>query len=147
MKYDGSSWILVGNAGLSADIVAGPSIALDRSGTPYVAYANPSTPYGATVMKFDTSIHAGVKNISTAPPTLTISPNPNHGSFTLSINEPFVSLSNCTITITNILGEKVKEFTTTTNQQTQVQLAAPPGMYFITATTATQTTTSKIVVQ
>ena len=52
-----------------------------------------------------------------------------------------------TITVTNLLGEKVKELPTTTNQPTQMQMDSPAGIYFVTAITNNKTLTAKIVVQ
>ena len=49
-----------------------------------------------------------------------------------------------TITITNILGEKVKEFKATTNADTQVMLDAPAGIYFVTGVTDGGTLSGKI---
>ena len=46
-----------------------------------------------------------------------------------------------------MLGEKVKELTTTTNTDTQIQLDTPPGIYFILATTGNKSVNTKIVVE
>ena len=51
-----------------------------------------------------------------------------------------------TITITNILGEKVKEFKATTSADTQVTLDAPAGIYFVTGVTSGSTQTEKVEV-
>lgn len=53
MKYNGSSWVYVGKPGFSDSMTfGGPSIAIDRNGTPYVAF---SEEYSGkiTVMKHD----------------------------------------------------------------------------------------------
>ncbi|EKQ53620.1 MULTISPECIES: Ig-like domain-containing protein [unclassified Clostridium] len=55
-KYDGSNWVLVGSAGFSTGQAFYTSIAIDGSGTPYVAcqdYGNSDN--GATVMKYTDS--------------------------------------------------------------------------------------------
>ena len=53
MKFNGSSWELVGSAGFSAGYVEHISLALDASGTPYVAYSDIDNNSGkASVMKF-----------------------------------------------------------------------------------------------
>ena len=72
-------------------------------------------------------------------------PDPNHGSFTIRIS----SITNelVTISITNATGEKVKEFTTTTNTDAQMTFNGPPGNYFISAQTGNQKLTEKIVVE
>jgi hypothetical protein len=52
MKYDGSSWINVGNAGFSTGSVGDTSIAIDATGTPYVVYRDVINRHKATVMKY-----------------------------------------------------------------------------------------------
>ncbi len=55
MKFDGTSWIPVGQAGFSAQWSNGLSLAFSSDGTPYVAYTDSANNYKATVMKFDGS--------------------------------------------------------------------------------------------
>ena len=74
----------------------------------------------------------------------TLFPNPNHGSFTLNISSPIKE--DATIIITNMLGEKIKEITATTNTDAQIQLDSPPGIYFILAVTAHGRQNGKVVV-
>ena len=68
MKYDASAgnWVTVGTAGFSAGRVDLPSIAIDGSGVPYVAYRDGRVCCGnkATVMKYD----AGAGNWVTVGP-------------------------------------------------------------------------------
>ena len=54
-KYNGSSWVIVGGAGLSAGTVTYTTIAIDGSGTPYVAYQDGGNSNKATVMKYNGS--------------------------------------------------------------------------------------------
>ncbi len=144
MKYNGSSWADAGSPGFSPAQAIYVNIAIDTDNTPYVVYQDGSGG-PAKVEKLDTAIHTGIKNIDNPSLALTIFPNPTHNTFTLhlttQINEP------ATITITNILGEKVKQLTTTTNTDIQIQLNTPPGVYFILATTKKETITSKIVIE
>jgi hypothetical protein len=51
MKYTGSAWVLVGQAGFSSGD-ASPFLALDSSNTPYVAYSDGANGGKATVMKY-----------------------------------------------------------------------------------------------
>src|SRR5207248_2304740 len=60
MKFDGSSWIMVGSAGFSAGGASYTTIAFDGSGTPYVVYQDGGNSNGATVMKFNGSSWVGV---------------------------------------------------------------------------------------
>ena len=55
MKYNGSSWIMVGSPGFSAGEVFFTTIAINTSGTPYVAYQDVGNSNKATVMKFNGS--------------------------------------------------------------------------------------------
>ena len=51
MKFDGSNWVTVGDPNFTITDVFSTSIAIDTSGTPYVAYSNYDGP--ATVMKYN----------------------------------------------------------------------------------------------
>ena len=53
MKFDGTNWVNVGNPGFSAGGIYEPSISIDSSSIPYVAYVDDANNYKATVMKFD----------------------------------------------------------------------------------------------
>ncbi|MEN6490285.1 MAG: hypothetical protein ABFD66_15635, partial [Smithella sp.] len=47
------TWTTVGSAGFSTGVAANPSMALDSSGAPYVAYIDSSNSLKATVMKYN----------------------------------------------------------------------------------------------
>jgi hypothetical protein len=49
MKYNGTSWVEVGDAGFSAGSVSLTILALDSDDTPYVAYKDPD----ATMMRYE----------------------------------------------------------------------------------------------
>jgi hypothetical protein len=87
----------------------------------------------------------GVKNITNITSSLLAIPNPNAGSFTLTLSSP--NNEPAQITITNTLGRKVKEFTTTTNKETDVQLDVAPGVYFISGVANSGNVSGKIVVE
>jgi len=53
MKYNGSNWVNVGNTCFSAGSTIWNSIALDSSGTPYVAYVDMAYNNKVTVMKYN----------------------------------------------------------------------------------------------
>jgi len=99
----------------------------------YTIYINPHPPCPSAVVA-----------IPAPSEGLTIFPNPNDGALTLSVTTP--TNEQATITITNILGEKIKQFTTTTNVATQVKMEMPEGVYFISATTASGRWNEKVVV-
>ena len=62
--------------------------------------------------------------------TLNINPNPNRGFFTVTFTSG--SSEKAELTITNVLGERVKTLTIFSNHEICIQLDAAPGLYFIT---------------
>lgn len=76
---------------------------------------------------------------------LQVLPNPNNGSFAVTLTaanpEPVA------IKITDVLGHTIQQLAATTNQPVNIQLSAPPGVYFITATTAHGVWSSKVIVR
>jgi hypothetical protein len=55
MKYNGSSWEVVGSPGFSDGEARYTSLAIDNDGTPYVAYSDQNQNRRATVMKWNGS--------------------------------------------------------------------------------------------
>ncbi len=53
MKFDGTSWMNVGDAGISAGSVDSISITTDQNGTPYIAFRDNGNDGKATVMRFN----------------------------------------------------------------------------------------------
>jgi len=129
------------NATISGGIVSGISAGAD---TIRYVVSNSCGTDTATHPVFVTRCTEEVTNINTTITTLSIFPNPNDGTFTLSVISP--TNEQASITIINILGEKVKQFTTTTNVATQVKMDMPEGVYFIAATTASGRWNEKVVV-
>jgi hypothetical protein len=74
---------------------------------------------------------------------LSIFPDPNAGAFTVKVSS--VNNEPATIVITNMVGQKVKELTGTTNTNIAVRLSQPAGVYFISATTAAGVVSGKVV--
>ena len=62
MKFDGTSWVNVGNAGFSIGKVWYLSFEFSPSGEPYLAYQDWANSYKATVMKFDGTNWVNVGN-------------------------------------------------------------------------------------
>lgn len=65
---------------------------------------------------------------------LNVYPNPNNGEFTINLMSAVAE--DVTVTITNIVGEKVRELNIATNKRFDVKLEQPAGMYLVTAITA-----------
>ena len=86
----------------------------------------------------------GINGNSYSNDWLFIVPNPNLGTFTVRLTS--VVNEEMEITVTNMVGEKVKEFQSVTNIPASVQMNVPAGIYFLTAKTSHGITTSKIVV-
>ncbi len=145
VKFDGTTWNFIGTA-ISRANVWYTSMALNKNGIPYVTFADAGIGQKASVMKLhDTTSTTLVKNATVPAPTLTLFPNPNNGTFSIHINAPVKE--SATVIITNMLGEKVKEFITTTNKVTQQHVDAPPGTYSISARTKDGEVTGKIVIE
>ena len=93
------------------------------------------------------SCAAGVENTTQAitGTELTVFPNPNTGMFTINllsdIDEPVK------IVVTNMVGEKVKEIMSATNQKNEVQLNTTPGIYLIYVSGDHTRSVAKVVIE
>jgi Secretion system C-terminal sorting domain len=69
MKFDGTNWVNVGNAGFSPDTAKSTSLAINSSGEPYVVYEDYGNSEKATVMKFDGTnwVNVGNEGFSEGP--------------------------------------------------------------------------------
>ena len=76
---------------------------------------------------------------------LSVFPNPGNGLITVSISSPVKE--DVIVVVTNMLGEGVKLFTVSTNAEIELQLNAPPGIYFLSAVTKSKTLSAKILVE
>jgi len=76
--------------------------------------------------------------------SLNVYPNPNQGQFILYLNSG--TSEQAPVTITNVVGEKVKELTIPTNTSVNIKLDQPAGIYFISAQTASSKYTTKITI-
>jgi hypothetical protein len=143
MGYDGSGWSVVGKSGCSVGNVNFTSIAIDRDNTPYISFVDGGVSNKAIVMKLETV--TGIKTINKSlVPGLSVYPNPTQGSFTINLSSP--TNETAQITITNMLGQTVKEFRIVTNKETEVQTDAPPGIYFLQAATSNGLLTQKLII-
>lgn len=125
---------------VSAGIITGVSAGPDT-----ISYTVTNT-CGTAVATYVVTVKgctAAVSNIN-ANEAIKIYPNPNDGTFTLS----FSSIINeeAHITITNMVGEKIKEMTTTTNTPLNIQLDAPAGVYFLSVNTSEGRYNTKVIV-
>ena len=85
-----------------------------------------------------------VQQVVAVPAEATVTPNPNKGTFMLTL--PSASGKDAQVTITNTLGRKVKTLTAATNRAVEVQLSVPAGIYYLSAITGAEHYTARIVV-
>lgn len=88
---------------------------------------------------------AGVQNTASAALSVSAYPDPNNGNFILKVSSP--TSRNVEVVITNLLGEKIKEINASTNQETEIKLDVPPGIYFLTALTEAGKQVHKVIIQ
>ena len=73
---------------------------------------------------------------------LKVFPNPNSGTFTMSLVSD--NTEEVHVVITNIVGQKVSEFITVTNKPVDIKLNAATGIYLLSATTSHGKYVSKV---
>jgi hypothetical protein len=88
------------------------------------------------------SLPSSLQGTSKDTKNMSVVPNPTNGTF--SINMESDVTVNAFVTITNVVGEKVKELNMTTNKATEVKLDVPNGIYFINARTVNGDYSSKL---
>jgi sugar lactone lactonase YvrE len=89
--------------------------------------------------------NVGVKNIANPAQELQIWPQPNSGVFSMFLSSDLTQPLQ--IIITNLIGQEIKESSSITNNQIEIQLSVPAGMYFITTVTAQKMQTAKLMVR
>ncbi|MCD6011391.1 MAG: inlJ 1 [Flavipsychrobacter sp.] len=100
--------------------------------------------YPITILSHaDCLVHIGEQPAQ--PAILSVYPNPNNGIFTVNVSA--ARTEEVTITITNTLGQPVKEYTVATNTQKQLQLNTPAGIYFISANSKEGKMMKKMIVE
>ncbi|HKR03257.1 MAG TPA: right-handed parallel beta-helix repeat-containing protein [Bacteroidia bacterium] len=89
-------------------------------------------------------VPVGIDFIASEENKIIVYPNPNQGSFLIDIS----SLSNLKthLTITNLIGEKIKDINLTSGK-TELKLEQPAGLYFVTLSTEREIYTTKIIIQ
>ena len=75
--------------------------------------------------------------------TVNVYPNPGNGNFTLLFSSP--ADEQVTVTITNLAGEKAKEFIATSNKPEEINIIKS-GIYFLSAVTKSGRYNAKVVV-
>ena len=150
--------------GVFVDPISGGTWSIDN---PLAAIAIPTTPgaffgllpgnaniiytvvnaCGTTTASFPITVSAcpsEVQAVAATQEQVSVFPNPSSGTFSLLITS--ANNGPVTATVTNMMGEKVKDFTLTANHETELTLDAAAGVYFLTAATTTGQYTTRIVV-
>jgi len=127
-----------GDGGLAilADLNGVEGLGIDNTNNIYIA------DWGNDRIRFVKST-VSVKNQNLVDDNISIYPNPSNGIFTADI----MSTANetATIVVTNILGQRIKEITTLTNQLLAITIDVPSGIYFLTAITNNNAVSKKIL--
>ncbi len=136
----------IATAGSTSGVITGVTI-----GTATITYGI-SNSCGIGFKTFTVSVHSasgcvsGVNAVSNPVSTeIKLYPNPNTGIFTVNL----LSEDNlqADVTITNMAGETIKEFTTYTNKAVDIKIERPAGIYFLTARTANGIYVSRMMVE
>ncbi len=87
----------------------------------------------------------GTPTVNSGITELKAYPNPNDGAFTLNL----VSASDeqVNVVITNVVGEVVKTYTTTTNKELNITIGNTPGIYVVSAVAGGNKYLAKVVVR
>ena len=127
-----------GDTGLAVNALIGDcrGLAVDNAGNIYFS------DWRYNRVNYITSTVTAVKSVDKDLMELGIYPNPNNGSFTINVTSANTGKVN--IVISNVVGEKVGEFSTETNKPFVVGLNSPSGIYFVHATTAGGSLTGKV---
>lgn len=128
----------------SFSLVSYASIIINVPGTADVFTYSLHNTCGNRSATFTARSSAGVANVAGNDGKLMIAPNPASGQITLNVET--AATGNAAVTITNVVGEKVKEFTMPVNKNYDLNLDVPSGLYFINATTGGESYSGKIII-
>jgi hypothetical protein len=124
MKFDGISWVNVGDAGFSANVASSTCLAINRQGEPYVAYRDQANNWGITVMRYRSN--AGISELTS--PGISIYPNPAHDYMTV---ETSFTPSQDLLSISNLNGQQLIT-RQITQPKTQIDISyLPSGVYLV----------------
>ena len=132
--------------GATTGIVTGVAV-----GTTTISYTATNSCGTSTATKMVNVLAAGscTTGVMPAPAAtaavLSVYPNPNNGSFTLKMQAELTEEAH--VIICGISGEKVKEFTTTTNATVDMNLPRIAGMYVVSVTTAQGNYVTRLLIQ
>ena len=106
------------------------------------------TVYNLCGTRSDTLIYeigaAGVKNINSIVSKISVMPNPNQGNFNMVFTSELDEVAH--VSITNIMGQEVTSYVVRSNTVSNMEINAPDGVYFISATTKAGKYDTRIIV-
>ena len=118
------------------------------AGVDTIRYSVPNICNAGTVMHVVTVLtpeecaKLAVNNIAANNSYLSISPNPNNGSFTLN----YAGKTDIKIVVTDMTGRKIADYDMMPNKQMDIHLDVAPGIYFLSAFDGVSVHTVKMVV-
>ncbi len=141
MKFDGTNWVNVGNAGFSEGTAGWTSLAFSPTGEPYIAFQDNADSNRATVMKYD-SVMVGITKQQES--TISIYPNPATDKITI---ETAATPTQCQLSIINLNGQALIT-RQITEPKTQLDISnLPSGVYFVRVTGEKRVEVGKFVKQ
>jgi sugar lactone lactonase YvrE len=106
------------------------------SGTCNIYYTLSNSCGGSASLKYPFTVlptsgcSTGIPSLNSSPENeISAWPNPNDGTFSVKLSS--ATDEGVHLTITNVVGERIKEYTTTTNSTMAIKLDAPVGVYFL----------------
>ena len=128
---------------INAGITTQPSFRKTASGIEFIVAPLPTSSAEKAVYKVSCSSTTGITDVSSNQLLFELFPNPSSGQITIKLPE---NISNCSVTVHNILGELayrelIKEQSTTHN------LNLKTGLYFVSVDFNGQKATKKIIVE
>ena len=128
-----------------ATFISGHTFVLTRTGYVDLIYTVSNT-CGTSIDTFTVGLPStvGVNGAIVSQNTVTIFPNPNNGSFSLTIASAVNEVAN--VVVTNMIGEVVSEIKVPTNTPADITLSQPAGIYMVSASTGNGKSTARVVV-
>ena len=137
-----------GGPATAAKLLTYTAVTCDTCGNVFLAsnacHVRMITPSLPVISRTCEPIPTGAYNTAATLPEIKIYPNPTPGNFTINISAGVATPAH--IIITNAMGQKVYEASTTTGAPLPIQLTSPPGTYFVHATTANERWMEKVVI-
>jgi type IX secretion system substrate protein/Big-like domain-containing protein/NHL repeat-containing protein len=142
-----SSNTAISRIGSATGIVIGVSLGIDTISYSLTVAGCTSTVLVALDVRIVPSCREEVSTVYASPPDeITVYPNPAYtGQFTVNFSSGTVAEAG--ITITNMMGEKIREFNASANVPVDIKLDAYPGVYFLSAVTSSQIRCVKVIVR